>query len=207
MALDVGINFRATSGYVTDNSGETYCLNEAYPTTRGGLTFGWESGTPPDGARNRDSGVDVRLAGINFTANDGTQHTFRVDLDNSGTHEIHLALGDTGATQAYQYLEFQDNSTTFATIDQSSGTNVDEYYDAADNLRSEAAWPGSETSISRTFTSTILRLVMGTSGSESGATTIAHLRIVEIPSGSPSKKRMGGVPGAKIVSPGGKSIY
>lgn len=184
--LDLGVNFRATSGYVTDGAGETYCLNEAYPVSRADGTFGWESGTPPDGARDRDSGVTARLAGVNFVSNSGTQYTFRFDLDATGTHEIHLALGDTGGTQGYQYVQFQDNTTAFATILKATGTNVDEFFDATGTKYSEANWPGSETAISHTFTSTILRVIVGSPDSQSNATTLAHLRVVEIGSSGPS---------------------
>lgn len=105
MTLDAQINFRSTSGYVTDGAGQTYCLGSAdvYPVTRGGLTFGWILAHEADSARNRNAGNDPRLAGQNSATNDGTPSQFQLDLPASGSYTIHLALGDASYAQSYQY--------------------------------------------------------------------------------------------------------
>lgn len=41
MSVDVGFDFRATSTFVTDPANCTYVIDDLYPTTRGGVTFGW----------------------------------------------------------------------------------------------------------------------------------------------------------------------
>lgn len=179
MAINRGLNFRETSGFVTDGADETYVLNnDGYPKTRNGITFGWD--TLPTGGRDRDSGVDARLAGMNFQNNNGTQLECRFDLDNAASHDIRAAFGDTSFTQAPLYTQFKDNTTVFATIDDATGTLENEYIDASGVLRTEAAWPGSNVSINRAFTSTILRVLIGTPDSQALSSVIAHLRLDEI---------------------------
>jgi len=126
MAWDKGFNFRGTSGYVTDGANETYVLlGDAYPVTRNGVTFGWLS-APSSG--DRDSTIDRRLAGINYTANDGaSQRDFQIDLPAAGDYIISLALGDHGFTQTYQYWRLLDNTTVLATIADTDGTPAASY--------------------------------------------------------------------------------
>ncbi len=44
MSLDIGINMRSSSGYVTDGTNETYCNGEEYPVTRAGATLAGSPG-------------------------------------------------------------------------------------------------------------------------------------------------------------------
>src|SRR3990167_6684343 len=98
MAWDKGFDFRNTSAYVTDPADHTYVLHtETYPTTRNGVTFGWSAGTID--SRDRDSGIDARLAGINFGAATGT---FRVDLPATGDYDVRIASGDASFAQSGQ---------------------------------------------------------------------------------------------------------
>ncbi|HLM66577.1 MAG TPA: hypothetical protein VK358_03575, partial [Longimicrobium sp.] len=76
MAWNIGINFRATAGYVADGPGETYSVADAYPVTRGGATFGWT--VLPSSGRDRDSSQDRRLAGINQMLNGTGVAEFRL---------------------------------------------------------------------------------------------------------------------------------
>src|SRR5690349_3422013 len=93
-AFSAGLNCRATSGFVTDAAPDTYCLaTDAYPVTRGGITFGYDSLTNID-ARDRNSGVDPQLAGLNFIVNSGASVTLRLDLPSTGNYSIRLAMGD-----------------------------------------------------------------------------------------------------------------
>ncbi len=176
MPLDVGLNFRANSGYVTDGANETYALADAYPTTRGGITFGWENvGTSSPQSRDRNSAIDRRLAGIVFTTALGG--TFRIDLPNTGTYQIHCALGDPEGSGIASYYVIKDNASAIATI--SGATN--NWVDATGATRSSANWPANEVSIQATFASTILRF-----SANSGVTdAIGHIRVVEIVSGNP----------------------
>jgi hypothetical protein len=165
---DIGINFRATSGFVTDAAGETYCLAaDAYPTTRGGFTFGWEAG--PDGDRDRDSGHNRRLAGIHFSAN--TAHAFRLDLT-AGSYDVHAAFGDAASTNPAEWL-LRDGTTTRVTYTGAGG--FDQFYDATNVLRSAANWPGGELATTQNFSTGILRLKPN---SGAGNNVVAHLRAV-----------------------------
>ncbi len=171
MSLDVGVNFRATAGYVTDGAGETYCIGDVYPVTRGGLTFGWE--TNAASTVDRDSTNDPRFAGINYAS--AASRTFRADLPATGDYDIHVAVGDTTGSQWVAWL-FKDDATQFAeTTSFTSG--VERFKDATDVERTEAGWAANEVKVTRTFASTILRVV---SNNDAQNVVIAHLRIVQV---------------------------
>lgn len=178
----MGINFRATSGYVTDGTGETYCqgASDIYPVSRGGYTLGWETNGSLVDSRDRSTSGDVRLAGTNVINNNGSDlPVFRIDLPSTGTYTIRLAFGDAQYSQSYHYAVLKDDTTTFSTIDDSNGTAANEFTDATGTNRTAAAWPGSNASITRTFTSTILRIQAGTPTNVGGATTITHLSVTK----------------------------
>jgi len=176
---EIGINFRLTSDYVTDGTDETYCIGDSYPTTRGGVTFGFVSGTVGTfGGRNRSTGVDVRLAGMNYDGNSSTnQAIFRLDLASTGKYEIRLALGDAVYSQAYQYIQLKDDTTAITTIDKSAGSSAGYFYDAEGTSFSAANWPSSNVAIEHTFTSTKLFFVLGAPTAESDVSSIAHLHV------------------------------
>ena len=181
MAWDKGFNFRATDTFVTDGTDETYVrgYSDEYPITRNGATFGWGA-TPDVFQANRDSTVDRRLAGINYLSNDGVKGTFRVDLTATGDYTLRFALGDTASGQQYQYAQFRDNTTAFATIDDTNGTAVDNYDDATGVNRTEANWPSQNATLSRTFASTILNVIMGPPSAQLNSTTFAHLFVSQV---------------------------
>ena len=88
-----GINFRATSGYVSDPIGTTYANLDLYPTTRAGTTFGYKAGVTPQ-TRDRSVSVDARIAGSWQHSNAlGTKVTFLYDVG-AGSYELRLAVGD-----------------------------------------------------------------------------------------------------------------
>ena len=119
----IGINFRATSGYVTDGTDETYCLgqDDPYPVSRGGATFGWVT-TYGDMKRDRNSSLDRRLAGQNQNPNSGSQIEFQLDLDPAYTYTVRVALGDASSNQGYTYAQVKDGSNVRFTVD--SGTDL-----------------------------------------------------------------------------------
>ena len=181
MSVDLGINFRATSTYVTDGANETYCVADTYPTTRGGATFGWESGHGATG-RDRNSGNDRRLAGMNFIGNGGSQAWFQLDLPNgAGTYAVHIALGDASYGSGYQYLKITDGNggSTLLTIDDTNGTSANHFDDAGGNDRTNATWPGSEVSVDLTFTGSVLWLLLGSPTAQANSSSLAHLRVVQ----------------------------
>lgn len=164
--MDVGVNFRATAGYVTDGAGQTYCTADSYPVTRGGATFGWE--TAGIDTRDRNNAIDVRLAGINFTGAGGD--SWRIDLTATGSYDIRLALGDASNAQTIT-CEVYDNATLKATI---SGTTSGalRWFDATGVERTDVTWPTSNAAITHTFASTILRLKHG-----AGTLFAAHAQV------------------------------
>lgn len=153
----LGLNFRESSGYVTDPSGTTYALPQGvtnYPTTRGGLTFGTLADFQFD-ARDRDSGNDARIAGMMFSGATGQQ--YRIDLpDGAGDYDIWCALGDAAAAGTYGLLIKDGAGSTLATI--SGTTTGNDFIDATNTLRTAAAWPGSNASARLTFTASYMLL-------------------------------------------------
>src|SRR5271165_7015275 len=86
-AFQQGFDFRNTSTFVTDPSGDTYVLSTtAYPTKGNGVTYGWVK-TSLVNARDRNTQLDPRLAGINYATN-GAPATFYVDLPSAGTYNL-----------------------------------------------------------------------------------------------------------------------
>jgi hypothetical protein len=173
-----GINFRASSGYVTDGSGETYCLtngaNDLYPTTRGGLTFGGVTNFEWD-SRDRNSGNDRRLAGMLFVAASGKQ--WKLDLpDGAGEYTIRIAVGDPDGGGGGTYTAIiKDGTTTLLTVTGTPGGN--EFLDASSTVRTAAAWPGSNTTANITFSGTVLTLESG------AACRIAHIAVEKVTGG------------------------
>lgn len=174
--FSAGFDFRATSGYVTDVAPNTYCLAaDTYPTSRGGFTFGWDGTVGIDG-RDRNAGVDVRLAGIVFGLNTATIFTWRLDLPAPGTYQITLALGDGNANPQKNYFGLQDTFTSLLSFSPVSTTGST-WADATGTLLNAAAWPGSNTPVSKVFATSILRITLsGTVDTDSSC--IAYLGVV-----------------------------
>lgn len=179
MAFPQGINFRATSGYVTDGTNETYEIGTSanYPrTTPQGNTVGWEQTS--GNARDRSTSVDRRLAGLHFQT---IQADFRIDLPTAGSYNVRAAFGDMSSSSDTKW-SLLDTTTTLATL--ATGTNgaAGSFKDATDTLYTAATWPGSNTANTKIFSTTILR-VRGSSAVSFNY--IAHL-YVESAAGSPA---------------------
>jgi len=181
LAWDVGFNFRATSGYVTDVSPSTFASMgvTTYPTVRTvngqPITFGWESASPSSTfTRDRSSGVDSRLAGLNCQINNGGSSVFRVDLPALGTYSIGLALGDAVANNPQNnHVRISSTSVVLASVD----VNTNQFVaDATGAISLPAQWPTANVSIQKTFSSTILRVQLS-GQSDSNSTCISHLRV------------------------------
>jgi len=170
------VNFRLTAGYVTDDASETYSLGGAdtYPTTRNGVTFGLEAGSNWEG-RDQDNTNDRRLAGINFDnfGGGGAPQTFRVDLPAAGSYDLRLAVGSATFGGVSQYVEIQDTTTSLLTV--TGTTNAQEFRDALGTLLTNVTWPGSNVASTKTFASTILRLIVGDA---TRIGSVAHLSFV-----------------------------
>lgn len=180
----IGINFRDTSGFVSDGVGDTYCLKtDTYPTTRGGVTFGWED-TGAQDSRDRTTGSpnNPKLSGINFVANGGgaTAQRWRLDLDTAAQHTVESAWGDQGSGQIID-AQMRDGTTAFVTYASTSTGANDAYYDSTGTLRTTAAlWLANQTSVTRTFASTIFRCVFNVTNTATQATALARLGIAAV---------------------------
>ena len=180
-----GFDFRNTSTYVTDPSGDTFVgPTTAYPTKNNGVTFGWVKTNVVQG-RDRNKIVDPRLAGINYV-NNGVPGTFYVDLPSPGTYNLSLALGDAGYAQCWVQcqIQFFDGSTLLATVSGGS-ISMGYFYDAKGNKWSAVAWPGSNLSQQVTLAGSRLTVVVGTTKASGDATPIAFLGVTQV-SGSPT---------------------
>jgi hypothetical protein len=183
----VGFNFRQTNSgnfQDIDDANQIYVLPaDTYPTTRSSITFGWQS--TPGGNADYDYAIDPRFAGTHAIQNTGSNNVyFQVDLAVATDHDFRVALGNTAADTANNWV-MDDNGTNFGTEywDQLASTN--EYYDATAVKRTEAAWPGSNAAISRTMGSTQYRIYLSRNRS-SGWTNIAHLHILQTGGGGGS---------------------
>ncbi len=172
-----GFDFRNTQSLVTDPQGSTPVLaTTAYPTTVGGITFGWANTYLVQG-RDRNANLDPRLAGINFVTN-GSPAAFYVDLPSPGTYNVSVALGDAGYQSCWMQcqIQFLDGSTVLSTLTVGP-TNMGYFYDAAGNNWSASAWPAGSVSQQVTLTGTRLTMVVGTNKATGDCTPIAFLGI------------------------------
>ena len=177
MPFDQGFDFRDTLAYVTDPAGSNFTFSDGYPITIGSATAGYDQGSPgtPIQTRNRNSGNDARIAGMHFS-NSTAEMRFRVDLPSTGDYTIHLALGD-ASYSVDCYVEIQDTTTILSTVQGNTGA-ANSFLDATQTVYTAANWPGSETGILLTFTTTILRVRVGVqTPAKSGY--LAYLRVVQ----------------------------
>lgn len=186
-ATKIGINFRATAGYVTDDTDETYCIGDSYPVTRGGWTFGHDSFSS---TVDRSTSVDRRLAGSNFISA-GNFMLFRVDLPAAGSYWVRLAMGDQAGTAVVsEPLEIRDTTTVLTTFNGASVSPPD-WYDATNTNYSAANWPTSNTRISQTFSTTIFRLY--TNAGPFTPTFMSHIEIEQQGGGGGTPSRTDGM--------------
>lgn len=175
---DIAINCRATAGFVTDTSPETYSLantDSSYPVSRGGFTFGYTS-VYGDAERDRNSGIDRRLAGLHQRPNNTAgQSVFRIDVA-AGTYTLYAAFGDNDNDQI-QYFEVFDNTSSLYSVSNIS-TSTDNYADANGTVWSRANWPGSNTAkTGLVISSGIFIIKYGKGGSGTANSTMCHLRL------------------------------
>lgn len=183
----IGLNFRSTAGFVSDGTDETYVLGETTGTTRGGVTFSWD--VCSDCKRDRNSGIDRRLAGLYRKDNNGTQAVFTVTLSQTGTYKICLALGDNDNPVTNLRADVFDNTTLLFTVNDVSGPTNAHWDDATGTDRTLAAWPGKQSSLAsptgddagcqtgQVFATTTLKMKVGALTSTGDSTPVSHLYI------------------------------
>lgn len=188
--FDVGFDFRNTSGFVTDPSCCTFETASGgsldYPVTSNingytNVKYGFESALSCTGGAgstaNRNATYDARLAGLAVFANSTTCSVFRVDLQGSPSScHIGLAMGDPGGGNSQtNYVAIYDNTTSRLAFSPANSDST-HFVDASGASLTPSAWPGSNTTVSETFSSTILRVKFGGT-TDSNSTTLAHLRV------------------------------
>jgi hypothetical protein len=181
MAIKQGIDFRNTSGYVTDPTDHTYDITSSstanYPTTTPqGFNVGWESSGFGSGSqtRNRSTSIDARLAGCSFNTSSTDVLTYRFDLTAAGAHDIRVAAGDNAYARANLKVEVFDTTTSLGVLVNTGTTAGGRFRDAADAEYTAANWPGSNALVSKTFGTTICRFKIGNGSNQ---TFIAHLYV------------------------------
>ena len=196
-----GFDFRATAGYVTDPANTTHVLaTMAYPTTVGGVTFGWAN-TALIASRDRSTTVDPRLAGINYARN-GSPGKFYVTLPSAGSYNLSLAMGDEGYSQCWVLcqVQFLDGSTVLGTV--TGNPLIANFEDAKGNTWTAAAWPGSNLALPVTLAGTQLTVVVGTNNSTGDITPIAYLGLSQAGGGGSPNFTLSASPAALSVEQG-----
>ncbi len=178
-AFDKGYDFRASPGFVTDPANSTYVLDtDIYPlVTRNGNTFGWILGNDPNtlggGGRDRDSGIDPRLAGMNFCGNQIASATWRLDGLTPGVYTFTIGYGDAGGNSSNDYLSIQNLDGSFVVGPLHVTTaSTPTFGDAATNTWTASAWPGSQVTVTGTVTGTSINLWMGSGLTTDGTNSV-----------------------------------
>lgn len=180
---DKGFNFRATSGYVTDGTNETYSIGEGTPQTRNGVTFQWAASNIGQ-TRDRDNSAapqSPHFSGINFAGNaaGATPQIFQITLPATGLYFITVAAGDASNAQAID-MEFGDN-TTYTTVANGVATgSANVFVDAVGVTRSSPTnWNSNILFLAKNFTTTTFNVRLGGLASVGNSSTIAYMRIVQ----------------------------
>lgn len=200
MTITIGIDFRDNNtdvGFINIEPNANYtreltAVGSDYPVAFGGGNHGWTDNNAIANGRNRDSGVDPRLAGLMFVGAPGTS-AFRFDLpDGAGTYSIQLAMGDATAGQTGQQIQVKDGIGGTPLIDISGDTTAGQWIGANNTLYpSSAAWAaanivngGGAAQVNVNFATAVCQVLLTATGS---ACTIAHLFITgPIGGGGPS---------------------
>lgn len=163
MALPQGVDFRSTALYVTDPTNYDYEITQGvdYPhTTVQGNNIGWELAGFGGGPqyRNRNSGNDPRLAGTMFYDDFSRQAQYRIDLPSAGLYSVGLAAGDAAyATQAH--VQIFDDFSLLSVLVNGTTSAANHFFDATGTEYTNVTWPTSQTLVTFTFTSSVLRII------------------------------------------------
>ncbi len=172
-----GMDFRGTSGYVTDPSNHAYSLGESYPSGRtlNGQGFGWSTGSP-DGAQDALNTNDARLAGKAYTA-PSNRPIFRLNLPSAGSYKIYIAMGDQAGSYL-QTVEFYDDTTLLdsTTINAVSSSAANSFV-AADGIaytHANFVTTGFTKYLTFTFATSILKVKVGSAANYSQLVYLAY---------------------------------
>lgn len=183
---DIGLDFRASSGFVTDPNYAVPVLGETSATTKNAangssVTFQWMSF--PGGTRDRSASVDPRLAGINFISS--TAQEFRITGFTPGTYNVGVAMGDEGSLQGNAgqpfTIDFNDGTggTNLLHVSETGVISANNYVDATSVLRtSDTDWVANNKTSQITTSSTTLSIVFTPTSGQN--LPIAHIRITSL---------------------------
>lgn len=187
-----GFNFRETCAYVTDGADETCARGQSqdsYPTTRNSLDFGW--GASYDTGRDRDSGLDRRIAGQAYRANDGTQSVWCVDGITAGTYDVAAAFGDATQTPSYVRVDVYECSSfntscdsLFSCVDTNGVATEGAMLDANCTEHTKANWASSNTTREVTVAKGTICVKLGATSAQASSSAIAHISFA--PAGAPT---------------------
>lgn len=175
MAFDMGFDYRATAGFVTDPSYAVPVLAEVYPHTYTNvdgksINAGWATAPNPV---DSSAGNDPRIAGVNY---DFVQNDFQVDLSSgsapgAGDYTLDCAVGFQSDTFT-QRFQIRDTSTVL--IDSGDVITASGHYiDATlSDVAATTTWTGATTV--KTFATTLVVFRIRITGV---ITTLAHFRL------------------------------
>lgn len=191
-SYNIGINFRATSGYVTDPTDSIYCLGDPYPVTRNtvttgqAVTFGWlesDATTPKDLAaytRDRDAGISPKLAGVNFKIG-ADLYIFRIDLPASGLWTVRVAAGDADSSNDVDWDILNSDASTVLLSQAEASVTTGNWKDATGVTRTSSAdWVSNNASADITLSGTACYLRMNVT---TNATLMSHINFSQAASG------------------------
>lgn len=106
------LNFRATSGYVTDSANQYFADKVSYPNTVGPFIHGWSTNSSVTAA-DRSNVVDPRLAGEHHT----TSNVFeKIDLpEDKGVYRLKIGAGRLGTALSNVAISVTEGGTSFGT--------------------------------------------------------------------------------------------
>ena len=192
--MSFGFSFRQTDGYVTDPAGTaaiTSSPQTRYPSTRTisavDYTVGydgtypyWDFGTIEANTRDRDSGVDARLAGCFQCVNDSAARII-LTLPEAGLYDIRLACGD-ALYEKTQYIRIYDSGTLLATVASNVTSAAGSFLDANGISRTAANWSANNTALQLDFSTTTFIIEYGADdGTSSGSSSaLSHIHFTKV---------------------------
>lgn len=160
-ATGFGLNFRNTSGYVTDPAHTKYVLDDStHSVTIDGVTIplAW-SGTPT--SYDIDNSVDARLAGTMYASG---MYELSITVPAAGVYKIRVGLGAVNfpATETLQVCDGTCSSVILTIGPTANGSNS--VIDATGTDLSAASWPSTNAEATITLTTTTLVFHVPVSG-------------------------------------------
>jgi hypothetical protein len=184
MAFDMGFDFRATGGYVTDPAYGVPVLAETYPhtyTNSDGYSIngGWDT-LLNIGFVDGSTSNDPRIAGTQWFQN-AVKHTFIVDLSSgsapgAGSYALDGAFGQPAGGGTYgQRVVVYDDTSALISLPGPTATSADHFMDLTGSVISATTtWTG--TPVTKTFATTTVK-VAGGDDSSGDYSSFAHFRL------------------------------